>query len=101
MSNKRNDHNREHRPAVVDRRKFLVTGLALAAASLLNRVATGAPAEPADEMIGENPVKGPAAQPMRIGVIGAGWLAALSAGFGCGPDTRCFSPPAILTSSSP
>lgn len=62
--------NNHHSPAMMDRSKFLVTGLGLAAASLLTRVATGAPGEP----MGENPVNGPAAQPMRIGVIGAGWL---------------------------
>ena len=65
MSDKRNDHNRERGPAMMDRRKFLVVGLGLVAAPLLTRVAIGAPAEQTGT---------PAAQPMRIGVIGAGWL---------------------------
>ena len=52
-------------PAIMDRRKFLVVGLGLAAAPLLTRVTIGAPAEQ---------MGAPAAQPMRIGVIGAGWL---------------------------
>jgi uncharacterized zinc-type alcohol dehydrogenase-like protein len=39
-----------------DRRKFLVAGLGLAAAPLLTRVATGAPAAHADGPVGKNPV---------------------------------------------
>ena len=49
------DHNREHGPAVLDRRKFLVAGMGLAAAPLLTRVAAAASAAETDVPVGKNP----------------------------------------------
>jgi aryl-alcohol dehydrogenase-like predicted oxidoreductase len=42
MSGKRNDLDREHGPAMTDRRNFIVTGLGLPAASLLSHIPAGA-----------------------------------------------------------
>jgi uncharacterized zinc-type alcohol dehydrogenase-like protein len=49
------DHKTEHGPAVLNRRKFLVAGLGLAAAPLLTRVATGAPTAQTGVSVGQNP----------------------------------------------
>ena len=50
------DRQKERGPAMPDRRKFLVAGLGLAAAPLLTRVATGAPAAQTDEPVGTKPI---------------------------------------------
>lgn len=55
MRNTRHDHNVDHGPAMPDRRNFLVAGLGLAAAPLLTRVATGAPAAQAGVPVGNGP----------------------------------------------
>jgi uncharacterized zinc-type alcohol dehydrogenase-like protein len=56
MCNICNDPNIDQVPATLDRRKFLVAGLGLAAAPLLTRVAAGAPAEQADMPVGAKPI---------------------------------------------
>ncbi|HET8563038.1 MAG TPA: NAD(P)-dependent alcohol dehydrogenase, partial [Candidatus Binatia bacterium] len=49
------DRQEERGPAMPDRRKFLIAGLGLAAAPLLTRVATGAPAAQTDVPVGTEP----------------------------------------------
>jgi hypothetical protein len=56
MNDQFNKPNVNHGPAMPDRRKFLVAGLGLAAASLLTHVASGAPSAKTGEAVGMNPV---------------------------------------------
>jgi aryl-alcohol dehydrogenase-like predicted oxidoreductase len=56
MSNKRNDLDKEHSPTVPGRRDFLVTGLGLAAASLLSRIPASAQPEQAGQSAGSGAV---------------------------------------------
>ncbi len=52
------DRQEELGPAMPDRRKFLVAGMGLAAAPLLSRMATGAPAAQTAEPVGTKPISG-------------------------------------------
>jgi 8-hydroxy-5-deazaflavin:NADPH oxidoreductase len=64
----------DHGPVMPRRRKFLITGLGVAAASLMSLAVAGNMTRLADAAVGKKHVQGAATTPMRIGVIGAGSL---------------------------
>ncbi len=61
-------------PVDRDRRRLLVAGLGLAAASLLPSVGSGQSGDRVGSSAPGEPSKGSLPRPTRIGVIGAGWL---------------------------
>lgn len=66
--------NADHGPVMPGRRKFLISGLGVAAASLMSLAVAGNMTRPAGAAVDKKQVKGAATTSMRIGVIGAGWL---------------------------
>ncbi|GFO67773.1 hypothetical protein GMLC_13520 [Geomonas limicola] len=74
MSDDPSRSNADHSPVVPGRRKFLITGLGAAAATLMSFAVAGKLTQPAGAAVGKKQVQGAVVTPMRIGVIGAGWL---------------------------
>lgn len=81
MNNTQNDHDREGGPAMLDRRKFLVAGAGVAAASLLPHISTAAQVQEGHSSFGSTGAGRPH-QPSSLGKRRLGELEVSSIGLG-------------------